>query len=478
MRKLLTNIIVLVIILLTSTISSNSQSISVIRTDVDSTRSDFVTATYLFSFEIKLEDIKGVNNASFKLQYNQADVIHFSGARIGDFGLEGTEYSFSKSPNSDEAQLSISVFSGKPLGESDFDNPSIITLEFVVTPSADNDEQVRFSFPTALATQYIDGEDQIVTLASTSVVYDIHGFVDVWPGDANNDGTAEIDDMATIGLYIEHQNRYSGTRSFKRKNASTNWYAQRVLVWDEEDATYADADGDGDISVSDGLVVFLNESKVHETNKDHYPILHKLDILRPNLQNESTIAIPIHINASDEFFAVKGRIENLNENFKIKGIESAGLFYNTNEAVLNHIKEDNSLEFLIGSFDNNYSINTSGIIANLILEKTINRDLPDYYISELTAYKRNGNSFNLYSITDINTNDILDYKIIENQLIVDKGNLNVNGIYDLIGKTYQINSTSISNETIINLSFLKAGCYFVSLQDGKNNYSIPVILSQ
>ena len=468
-------ILIAIQLLFVGVYSAQSQSVEIIRTDVDSARSSFVTATYLFSFDVQLTDIEGVNNASFKLFYDQADVVEFSGARIGDFGFDGTQYSFSKSPNSDEAELSISVFSGKPLGESDYDNPKVITLEFVVSPAAENADEVTFRFNTALATSYQDGEDRIVNLASTGTIFDIHGFVDVWPGDANNDGTAEIDDMATIGLFIEHQKRYLGTRSFKRKNSSTNWFAQRVLVWDEAEATYADCDGDGDISVSDGLVVFLNESKVHAIDKNGLPNSSSDLNLNPIYSNDY-IRVPIRANFSSEYFAAEGSIELNSTNYEIVGIESSDLFYNPQTALIKDI-DDNSIDFLIGSFDNNFKVSESGIIADLILKALDNTSTnPELSFNYLNGISRNNQSFDLLSVSDIEPINSINYTLLNRNLIINSPISEIT-VFDLLGNKFTVPFTSVNTTTSLDLSRLLAGCYFVSYTSNNKVSTIQVILN-
>ena len=250
-----------------------SQSIKLVRTDVDSTRANFVTATYMFGFDVVVNDLENCNNASFQLKFNNAKYVKFSGAKLNDFADSGQIFIYEYADaGSDEVFLSIGAFSGQPLSNNGHKNPNLVHLEFVVTPTAPNDEQVTFTFLNAYGSTYKDGVGNKVLLASTPSLYDIHGFVDVWPGDTDNNLNVDNVDWTTVYENLKFKERFPGYRSFKRENATTNWSAQRSLVWDVEKATYADCDGDGEVSVTDGLVVLLNLSTTNTV-----PIIKKKD---------------------------------------------------------------------------------------------------------------------------------------------------------------------------------------------------------
>ena len=83
----------------------------------------------------------------------------------------------------------------------------------------------------------------------------------VWPGDANDDGKVDMNDLLSVGV------AYSYTGS-KRSNASDNWYAQSCNDWSKSFTTgvnykNADCDGNGVVDSSDLSVIALNYSKTH-----------------------------------------------------------------------------------------------------------------------------------------------------------------------------------------------------------------------
>ncbi|MGB1205898.1 MAG: T9SS type A sorting domain-containing protein [Chitinophagales bacterium] len=87
----------------------------------------------------------------------------------------------------------------------------------------------------------------------------------VWPGDANNDGIANNNDVLQIGLGYG----YEGDERF---DALTDWTEQPSTNWETsfEDGlnhNYGDCDGNGIINDDDVAVVDLNYGQVHSKNE-------------------------------------------------------------------------------------------------------------------------------------------------------------------------------------------------------------------
>lgn len=90
----------------------------------------------------------------------------------------------------------------------------------------------------------------------------------VWPGDANNDGIANMVDVLNIGL------AYGYTGQIRPGNLS--WYAQAALDWDQSfsggsNVKYADADGNGIVNSADTLGISMNYGLTHnKTEEDNF----------------------------------------------------------------------------------------------------------------------------------------------------------------------------------------------------------------
>lgn len=83
----------------------------------------------------------------------------------------------------------------------------------------------------------------------------------VWPGDADNNGTADMDDLLAVGVGYG----YTGP---VRDDASIGWYAHHADAWtdtlpDGSNLKYTDCDGNGSINDDDTLAISTNYSLNH-----------------------------------------------------------------------------------------------------------------------------------------------------------------------------------------------------------------------
>ena len=75
---------------------------------------------------------------------------------------------------------------------------------------------------------------------------------EVWPGDTNEDSNVDAEDIIPIGVYL-------GEQGCQRNGDAYSWESMtQPDGWEVEDATRADANGDGVVSIADVLVVLVN----------------------------------------------------------------------------------------------------------------------------------------------------------------------------------------------------------------------------
>ena len=322
----------LILVLIMAYSSLSAQNLKLVRTDVDSTRFSFVTSTYLFGIDIYIENIDSCTGVSFDLNYTYANFIHFSEARPTEFGYGGKQPVIITRTNISEntGYVYCGVLTGDTVGSRGFDNPKVIHLEFAVSQNATHGIGTIFSFSNIQAVVSTGNTGRIIELTSDPVTFNIHGFIDVWPGDANNDGTVDTKDVTTIGRFMGYgSSSKTSMRSFKRQNASTIWAAQPVLAWDSIDVAHADCDGNGDVTVTDQLIVALNFGKTHTVTS---PIIPKIETVdnEPTSNEIINLAqykkIPIYINSSTPIIGSACRLnfERLSNNTKIKAVEKGG----------------------------------------------------------------------------------------------------------------------------------------------------------
>ncbi len=217
--------------------------------------------------DIVVSGVKNCTGVSFELQYNAAKYVVFSNWKARDLGLQGTfAYDLSDTA-SDKGSVHLGSLSGTAVTDPGIDNPVAVHLDFVVRPDAPNALPISFNFVHAQAVSS-DSGGRIVSLSSSSYNVTVHGFVKVWPGDADNNGVVDSRDATTVGAYLKQGSGASNVRGYHRDPSSTLWMAQPALVWDSSKATYADCDGSGDVTLSDNLVVQINFGYLHSIIKN------------------------------------------------------------------------------------------------------------------------------------------------------------------------------------------------------------------
>jgi|GEM_PF-2259476 len=102
----------------------------------------------------------------------------------------------------------------------------------------------------------VDPDWNPVSLTPVDFTLSIIGYINVWPGDTNNDGIVDQADMLPLGLSW-------GKTGFPREHADlVSWEAQPCRRWPEDARyTYADAYGDGTVDEGDVLVIGANWHK-------------------------------------------------------------------------------------------------------------------------------------------------------------------------------------------------------------------------
>jgi hypothetical protein len=81
----------------------------------------------------------------------------------------------------------------------------------------------------------------------------------IYPGDANNDGAVDVRDILPIG-------RFFGASGATRPGGNTTWSAQTLSSpWVQNNAWYADCNGDGIVNASDVTAIILNWRATHSS---------------------------------------------------------------------------------------------------------------------------------------------------------------------------------------------------------------------
>lgn len=479
----------ILVILLSILFSSKifTQVITFERTDVEGKKADFVTATYSFGIDIRIDSIKNCSNVAFELSYNQVKYVKFSEYNISEDWNGGVTLVVERQIDtaSDKATLAIEAGTGFLADTNSPNNPKIIHLEFVVAPNATHGQLLEFSISKIKATYYKDSVIELLIPKTFKIPYQVHSYIEVWPGDANCDGLVDPLDWSVISLYLTEPRIKS--RAFKRPFASILWQPQICIAWDELAATYADCDGNGFINTSDWVVVAVNDSKKHNSicnpntksdpkNKNKIA----LEAINDDFEvNDKTITIPINIDFNENnIVGAAGIIDySADPNVKIIGMKTGGFFNENNKFHYYINPKTNIASFCIVNHDQQQLTKKNNTIAHLYIE-THNDNKKQYTtksISDFVGFDGVGNVKTLtqtLSQTSINENDVDSLTVLYNDGEIQYFNnatINkikvINYLNDIVGEF------STNSNNLYNIGKLPSGVYFVIASDENKFYT-------
>jgi hypothetical protein len=382
-----------------------AQTIRMTRVDALPEKSHFITATLPFSVEIALTGISNVTAVSFELRYNNAGSVQLAGYSGGSFGSSGLLVVDKSNRVSGAGSINVGVLSGQPAGGGGVNDPIVIRLDFITTPDAQHNTNTVFSFINAEAV----ANGSIVKLAGIPVSYNVHGYVDVWPGDADNNGIVDTRDISIIGLFFDDGGSSGRIRGFSRKPASTAWGPQTALSWDSVRVTYADADGSGKVDINDLLVVYANFSKTHTK---FYQGTDNLVLPRPGNTEQTLLAsnsllIPITVNSKQSVLGVAVTVSwrEYAGKFKVTGIQRGEMFTGA-EGFFSTINEETSTaQFAVGRFNPAPETAIEGPLAYLVVEPLTDEQTMTPVIEQAQGIQRGGNIFPLVATTSVEENE-------------------------------------------------------------------------
>lgn len=461
-----------------------SQSIKIVRSDVDSARTGFITAGYVFGFDVYLDSLTKTNGISFELQWDTPQYIHFSQWKIGDIGPKAQAL-VSDKIDQNAGHIYATVGTGLPLDSSVIINSKLLRLEFVLLQTAPDGNKVTFKFIKPTATAIVDSIPKVINLNAENVVFNFHGMVDVYPGDADNSGTVDQSDFTQTLFYLGMGPLTKSVKTFKRQYASAFWTAQKCLRWDIAPATYADCDGNGEINMDDLLIVSYNLNK---TQKPSIPQIEQQDSNETILQMVTDgNLMPIALSADKDFISVAIEMKIKSEqSSKIKSIQPSSVF--GSNSYVHYKLENDKINLIIGSKDNKIiHPNQQNVIElfNLVLDEV---QSIDYQITSARAINQFGEIFDITSPTNINfvsnenNNDkkVVNITYQNHQLFVNLlgeyiGSLS---LVDLNGNTVKsINYDEQTDNVNLDLIDIAPQIYFVTIKTTSGKYfAEPIVL--
>lgn len=457
-------------------LNAYSQVVSFERTDVEGVRADFITATFTFGIDIRLDSIENCSNVAFELIHNKTNYIKYSEMKVSDdWGNPGVHHVVQPAVDTiaDIARIIVEAGTGFPADSNSPNNPKVIHLEFVVCPNAIHGEVVDFHLEKVRATVFRDTIIELLIPITPKFSYKVHSYVDVWPGDADNNNIVDSRDFAVISKYLEEPKQKM--RAFKRKPTSTLWKSQKAIAWDTLAATYCDCDGNGVVTNSDHLVVVYNmdstwgvvappkvKKQFFEENTcfpNDSKILHLPVYIKQNQQNLIAVAASLNLQKI-----------GINDKLKVLGIEKSN-FFKENNIFYNINKDGSWVNFVIASknrgLEENYYENP---VCYIVVEKLTSQDIENTYDILVEDF---------YGISNFGVINKLEQKQVESSIAeekqagisisYDRHNLNVVSSDNMIQKIKIIDYSgqdideyyTHNYDKKLNINHLTKGIYFV-----------------
>ncbi len=474
--------LIIVILTLISMLSLEAQSIRIVRTDVDSSRLNFVTATLKFGFNVYLDNVQSANGAAFQLNFTKNDVIKYSEFQAGDFGKPIVRPDLNPDGS---GRIIVGVTLGTNSLPDSIKTAKILHLEFVVLQTAKNLDTAVFEFINPRATIQKNGVGETVILTSNPIYFAIHSFVNVWPGDSDNNGKVDHLDFAPVSQFNGLGSMTKNMRSFKRKSQSSIWAPHRVLTWDSATVTFADCDGNGDITYADMLIVSynLNKDTVNKSIQKQDAELQENYPIPTKFSGSNIVKLPIYFNSHSNFYAAMGKIhwDSYVGNAEILGIEPSEVFNESPYCYFSNNIEEKTTEFAIGSYTKSLPAKLNGILAYLVVKPIYDNNLSTILPEYLTAINENGNLFSLKTTSGIDDANLIGN--IEIFQTVNSINIINNEINDINFSLYNINGEQLESQIvtsgqnyILNKVELSTGIYLLIINNGEYSSAKKIVV--
>ena len=331
----------------------------------------------------------------------------------------------------------------------------------------------------------------------------------VWPGDADNNGVANIWDIIPIGLAYND----SGPQ---RANATTNWVGQYADDWtlsfgNGTNHKYADCDGNGSIDNADVNVISLNYGSIHSKGNSNNgynsgnPDLY-FDILTNDIAPGTTVEIAIMLGRDTISTTMYGFAFSVNFNASLVDSGSIKVDFNntwmsrdTISAIyLNkELYSENKIDLGFSRISQTDTIGF-GQIAQLSFKIADNIGTGDQSLElsfvNPTLIVSDGTEQTVNTLEDtvviVGGTGIIDLHEIDNKikvypnparndLNIDFGNLQLLEIklFNLMGQTVYFSDASFEEKIKLNIVDYPTGVYFLNLifEDGVITRKLNII---
>ncbi len=381
-----------------------------------------------FWVEVKVGDPNTVTDLygiSFKLSSNNSNCTYKDGsAEKGDF-LGSSTLFYPQRINNQTVDIGITKISGSGASGSGI----VARAKFTPSTSISSDQTVVFSLSDIVASNSTGGTI-LFSASSLTITINSTDFINVWPGDCNNDNTVTSADVIPIGLY------YGQTRPGSN-NPGSSWQAYLREPWASDSGIprriYADSNGDGTINSADIIPIGLNYGKVHTSIQ----VIDNEEVIALQKTNADATIKPIITSpvTNNTVFQVQVKIGDPNivqnlygTSFKLQSnkpaciyiddsAENAG-FLGTGSSVLFFSQEVNNQAVDIGiSKTSGSGVSGSGILARAQFISSIDQ-IVTFSLIDVVAVDHNGNSIPLSILPSDVSVDVIKQNAIPTEFLL------------------------------------------------------------
>lgn len=222
------------------------------------------------------EPVQQLKIISFELSYEQG-ALQYQQSEKGDYL---TSAQSTVVPDEQNGLISASIYRTSG-GETGYG--TVIVLRFMAKASVRQGQILTFRIQNVMAN---DSNGNAIAFQFSPVTVTVQTGLEVWPGDANNDGKVTIFDINSIVAM------YWNKTGPARESASMDWQGQLCQPWSPEAATYADCNGNGKIDIFDINAVVVNFGRTHQHGSIQE---HGLQKSLPGIAS----GCPVHLQALD-----------------------------------------------------------------------------------------------------------------------------------------------------------------------------------
>jgi hypothetical protein len=270
---------------------------------------------------------------------------------------------------------------------------SVMRIKFTTSPDT-IDKNICFSISSARAN---DSELNPIILSPLNFCMEIKGLKTVWPGDTDNDGIVNQEDLLPVGICWDR----TGSPRTGYANL-TAWEPQQSRPWFHDvRCTYADANGDSVVDQNDVLVIGLNWNKTHALSKESHSAFTntgKPGIIRSIILDDSQegfVDLAFEVAGTEHLLGMGLEFYYPVDEINIHSVRKGSLLGENPLFFCRNDKAKGKLSIAITRIRNQGGISGSGCVFTVQMKIESKACLSQINFSRIIGMSETGNQFNL-----------------------------------------------------------------------------------